>query len=131
MRFDKKEVLEALKLEIEFIERGGYYPSVRDPHRQPRTFRDSVTCLNLGWEEKEYLCMSCLLSEFVPPGKHTGEGALCHKIPLNDRGDTVESLQREGDSDKVQAAVLDWLKKTVAQLEAETAAEAPTSAARF
>lgn len=131
MRFDKKEVLEALKLEIEFIQRGGYYPSVRDPRRPPRTFRDSVTCLNLGLEEKEYPCMSCLLSEFVPPGERTGDGDLCYKIPLNDRGDTVESLQREGDPGKVQAALLDWLKKTVARLEAEIAAEAAASPARF
>jgi hypothetical protein len=38
---------------------------------------------------------------------------LCHKIPLNERGDTVESLEREGDRDKARAAVLAWLKKTV------------------
>lgn len=123
MGFDKKEMIEALKLEIEFIEKGGYYPSVRDPHRQPRTFRDSVSCLNLGIEEKEEPCTDCFLSEFVSPEQRLSDGDLCHKIPLNDRGDTVESLQREGDPGKVQAAVLDWLKRTVARLEAEIANE--------
>ncbi len=131
MGFDNKAMIEALKLEIEFIERGGYNPSVHDPHRQPRTFRDSITCLNLGLEERQYPCTSCFLSEFVPPGEYAGEGLLCHKIPLNDRGDTVGSLEGQGDSDKVVAAVLGWLKRTVAELEAGTAAEAPTSAASF
>jgi hypothetical protein len=131
MGFDNKAMIEALKLEIEFIERGGYNPSVRDPHRQPRAFRDSITCLNLGLEERQYPCTSCFLSEFVPPGEYPGEATLCHKIPLNDRGDTVESLEGQGDSGKVVAAVLGWLKKTVAELKAGTAAEAPTSVASF
>lgn len=122
MKFDKKEMIEALKLEIQIIEKGGYYPSVRQSHSHPRTFRDSVSCLNLALEEKEYPCTSCFLSEFVPPEERTGEGDLCHKILLNDRGDTVESLERAGNPGKVQVAVLDWLKRTVARLQAEVAA---------
>ncbi len=119
MNVDKRQMIEALKLEIQVIEKGGYYPSVRQPHTQPRTFRDSVTCLNLGLEEKEHPCTSCFLSEFVPAHERTGNADLCHKIRLNDRGDTVETLEREGDPSKVQAVVLDWLKRTVARLEAE------------
>ncbi len=119
MGFDKKATIEALKLEIEFIEKGGYYPSVHDPHRQPRAFRDSIICLNLGLDEKREPCTSCFLTEFVPPHLREGGGNLCHKIPLNDRGDTVESLEREGNTDKLQAAVLGWLKRTVARLETE------------
>jgi len=119
--FDKQEMIEALKLEIEIIERGGYHPSVHEPHREPRTFRDSVTCLNVGLEEKERPCSECFLIEFVPPELRASGGDVCHKIPLNERGDTVESLEREGDPDKLQAAVLNWLKRTVARLEAELA----------
>jgi hypothetical protein len=120
MGFDKREMIEQLKLEIEVIERGGYHPSVREPRKSVRTFRDSVTCLNLGLEEKQHPCTSCFLVEFVPPELRNSGGDLCHKIPLNDRGDTVESL--EGDPDKLQAAVLAWLKSTVARLEKEVAA---------
>ena len=122
MGFDKREMIEQLKLEIEVIEKGGYYPSVRETRKQPRAFRDSVTCLNVGLEEKQHPCTSCFLIEFVPPELRHGEGDLCHKIPLNDRGDTVESLEREGDRDKLQAAILAWLKNTVARLEKEVAA---------
>ena len=123
MTFNKQVMLEALKLEIKVIEKGGYYPSVRDPRTTPRTFRDSVSCLNLGLEEKQHPCEECFLIEFVPPELRNSGDDPCHKIPLNERGDTVESLEREGNRDKLQATVLAWLKNTVARLEKEVAAE--------
>jgi hypothetical protein len=48
-------------------------------------------------------------------------GDLCHKIPLNEKGDTVESLKAEDDPQKLQTTVLGWLKRTVAKLEEELA----------
>jgi hypothetical protein len=122
MAFDKNEMIEQLKFEILMIEKGGYYPSVRDARRDPEIFRDSITCLNVGLEEKERACTTCFLSEFAPPGLRNSNEDLCHKIPLNEKGDTVESLKVQGDPDKVREAVLAWLKKTVARLEQEVAA---------
>ena len=119
MGFDKKEMMEQLKFEIVMMEKGGYDPSVREPRRNPEIFRDSITCLNISLEEKEHPCTSCFLSEFAPPGARNSEGDLCHKIVLNERGDTVESLKAENDPYKLQATVLGWLKKTVASLEEE------------
>jgi hypothetical protein len=122
MGFDKLEMINQLKFEIEMIEKGGYHPSVRDPRHAPEIFRDSVTCLNVGLEEKEHPCSSCFLSEFAPPEVRDSQGDVCHKIRLNDQGDTVESLKAEGDPNKLQANVLAWLKNTVAKLEQEVAA---------
>jgi hypothetical protein len=119
--FDKKEMIEQLKFEIQMIEKGRYYPSVREPRQDPEIFRDSITCLNVGLEEKEHPCSSCFLSEFAPPELRNSEGDICHKIPLNEKGDTVESLKSEDDPYKLQATVLGWLKKTVAKLEKEVA----------
>jgi len=123
MPFDKREMLEALKLEIMVIEKGGYLPSVHEPHAEPRIFRDSVTCLNVGLpdQEKKHPCSSCFLIDFVPEQYKHSNNDPCHKIPLNDRGDTVETLQH--DPDKLQAAVLAWLRATVKKLEADLAAE--------
>ncbi len=121
--FDKKEMIRQLKLEIEVIEKGGYYPSVREPRKEPRYFRDSVSCLNLGVEEKQEPCTDCFLIDFVPQEYRNANGDLCHKIPLNERGDTVESLAREGNPDKLREAVLNWLRNTVGRLEKEVAAE--------
>jgi hypothetical protein len=122
MTFDKQEMIQQLKFEIQMIEKGAYCPSVRDPRKVPEIFLDSVTCLNVGLEEKKHPCTSCLLSVFVPPGMHNSSGDICHKIPLNEKGDTIESLNSQDDPYKLQATVLVWLNKTVARLEGEVAA---------
>jgi hypothetical protein len=119
MAFDKQEMIEQLKFEIQMLEKGRYYPSVREPRQNPEIFRDSVTCLNVGLEEKEHPCSSCFLSEFAPPELRNSQGDVCHRIPLNQKGDTVESLKAEDDPYKLRATVLGWLKKTVAKLEKE------------
>jgi hypothetical protein len=117
MGFDKKEMIEQLKFEIEMIEKGRYFPPVREPHRTPEIFRDTITCLNVGLSEKRYSCSSCFLSEFVPSEFRDCGGTICHKIPLNEKGDTIESLKTEDDPYKLQGAVLGWLRKTVKALE--------------
>lgn len=39
---DKRQaLLDALKLELEFVERGGYEPSVHEPHKEMATFQNS------------------------------------------------------------------------------------------
>jgi hypothetical protein len=119
MPFDKQELIDRLKLEIDVIEKGGYYPSVREPRRELRIFRDSVSCLNVGLEEKKEPCIHCFLMEFVPP-EHRDKEDPCHYIPLNEAGETVASLSAQGDRERLQDAVLQWLKTTVARLEAET-----------
>jgi hypothetical protein len=123
MGFDKKEMIEQLKFEIQMIEKGGYYPSVRDPRHNPEIFRDTITCLNVGLEEKEHACSACFLSEFAPPHLRNSNDDICHQIPLNEKGDTIRSLKAEDDPYKIQATVLGWLKKTVAKLEEEIAAK--------
>lgn len=120
MGFDTKEMIDKLKFEIEMIEKGRYFPSVREPRRNPEIFRDTITCLNVGLEEKKYPCSSCFLSEFVPPEFRDSAGIICHKIPLNEKGDTIESLKADEDPYKLQGAVLAWLKNTVRTLEQKT-----------
>ena len=122
MGIDKKEMIQQLKFEIQMIEKGGYYPSVREARHAPEIFRDSITCLNVGLEEKEHACSSCFLSEFAPAEVRNSNDDICHKIPLNEKGDTVESLKAEGDPYKLQATVLGWLKKTVEKLEQDLSA---------
>ena len=124
MPTDKKTMLDALKMEIVVIEKGGYHPSVHRPHDEPRVFRDSISCLNvgLGDDKKEHACAECFLIDFVPEKYKDSNEDPCHKIPLNAQGDTVESLSRTSSPEDVQAAVLAWLKATVRRLEADLAA---------
>jgi len=118
MKFDKQEMIDKLKLEAGILRDGGYNPSVREPHAQPRIFRDSVTCLNVGLEVKKEPCANCLLMVFVPP-EHRDRENPCHHITLNAKGDTVASLEAAGDRDNLEKALLGWLDKTIATAEKE------------
>ena len=126
MPTDKKAMLDALKMEIQVIEKGGYHPSVHQPHNEARVFRDSISCLNVGLadDKKQHACAECFLIDFVPEEHKARNDDPCHKIQLNERGDTIESLQESGrPPEEVQEEVLCWLKATVEKLEAELAVE--------
>lgn len=43
MLFNKSDMINQLRIEIAMLERGGYQPSVHDPHREFHIFRDSVS----------------------------------------------------------------------------------------
>ena len=119
MKLEKNEVIDKLKLELEVLEKGGYAPSVHEPHWTPRVFRDSVSCPNLGLEIKVEPCSSCFLMEFVP-SEHRDKEDACHYIPLNERGDTVASLSRQGKEEALHGALRSWLQKTMFRLAEET-----------
>jgi len=121
MPTNPQQLLEALKFELYFLERGGYERSVREPRQELSVFRDSPSCLNYGLEARKYPCSDCFLINFVPPEKRE-ESRPCHHILLNDRGDTLETLQGWGHDFEVQEALRAWLKKTIADLEADLVA---------
>jgi hypothetical protein len=134
----KQALLNALKLELEFYEHGGYKAvrgrlperaSEKEPismllsgdhtpesRKEFSVFRDSPSCLNYGSPVKEHPCSECWLIDFVPVEKR-GEAVPCHHIPLSERGDTIATLGGPGDAPDVQEAVLDWLHRTIQQLE--------------
>jgi hypothetical protein len=114
---DQQVLLAALKFELSFLERGGYGRSVREPRRELSVFQDSPSCLNYASAERTHPCSECFLINFVPAEKQ-GESIPCHHIPLNDRGDTLESLEGYGRDFQVQEAMRGWLQKTIAELEA-------------
>lgn len=118
MGYGRPELIEKLKLELEVLEKGGYAPSVREPHQTQRVFRDSVSCPNLGTEVKVDPCSSCYLIAFVPQ-EHRDKADACHYIPLNDRGDTTISLLQKGGEEAMYTTLHAWLEKTIAQLETE------------
>jgi len=125
MNINTKELIEQLKLEIQVIERGGYSPSVHQPHAELRIFRDSVSCPNLALDEKTAPCAHCWLAQFIP-SEYLDKEEPCHYLPLNERGDTVASLAERGDEDSIQRELLGWLRRTVKQLEQTVAHPAAT-----
>ena len=120
MAKDERDMLELLKMELEFIEQGGYGRSVRTPWKPTSSFRDSLTCVNYALPQKTHPCDECHLIDFVPHGRE-GDELPCHAIPLNAAGDTVESL--EGNQAKLEEALKEWMRAKIAELEARRESE--------
>jgi len=112
---DTRDTLDVLKNELNFLEKGGYGRSVREPQKATSLFQDSPTCFCYPDREHEECC---LLSRFIPP-EHRADPVPCHFIRLNDNGDTVSSMEDRDDRQLLEEAVRGWLTKTIAVLEAE------------
>jgi hypothetical protein len=46
----------------------------------------------------------------------------CHRIPLNESGDTVETIEGYEDQQKLEETVKEWLLAKIKQIEQERAA---------
>jgi hypothetical protein len=120
MSDDKRDVLEVLKFELEFLEQGGYGHSVRTPWKATSVFQDSPSCLNFNDPARPHPCNECLLTDFVPREARE-EDIPCHFIPLNHQGETVDSLERNAHQLEMEETLKNWLRTTIARLERERA----------
>lgn len=120
MAKDERDILELLKSELDFIEKGGYGRSVRTPWKATSPFRDSLSCVNYALPEKAHPCSECHLIEFVPADKRSEE-LPCHAIPLNAAGDTVESL--EDNQTKLEESLKEWMRAKIEEIETARLAE--------
>jgi len=118
MAKDDRDILELLKQELSFIEKGGYGRSVRAPWLPKSLFQDSLSCLNYGYPYRAHPCAECHLIEFVGPDDRS-QTVPCHFIPLNEAGKTIEELEMDGDEARTENAVKSWLEGKISQLEAE------------
>ncbi len=118
MARDDRDILELLKAELDFLEKGGYGRSVRTRWKATSPFRDSLTCVNFALHEKKHPCSECHLIDFVPSDKQ-GEELPCHAIPLNAEGDTVDSLELEDNQAKLEEALRQWMRRKIKQIETE------------
>lgn len=117
---DDRDILELLKEELDFIEKGGYGRSVRTPWQEKSTFQDSLTCINYGYPYRAHPCSECHLLEFVSP-EHYGEEVPCHFIPLNKDGETIEDLELKDNEAKLEREVKSWLRAKISEIEEERA----------
>ena len=117
MANDNRDLLELLKEELDFIEMGGYGRSVRTPWLPKSIFQDSLSCLNYGYPYRAHPCNECHLIDFVAP-EHRTEMVPCHFIPLDEAGDTIESLDSEENQNRTERLLKEWLCQRIQQLEA-------------
>jgi hypothetical protein len=116
MASKKRDLLEVLKLELEFLKGGGYRKG--SSWRPQFIFEDSPTCLNYGDPERKRLCSECVLMSLVPAEFRDGKPP-CHHISLNERNDTIQSLQQWSTPEELEDAVSEWLMNTIQKLELE------------
>ena len=117
MAKDDRDLLELLKTELDFIEKGGYGRSVRTPWLPKSIFQDSLSCLNYGYFHRAHPCNECHLIDFVAP-EHRTEMVPCHFIPLDEAGDTIEDLDSEENQNRTERLLKEWLRERIHQLEA-------------
>jgi len=128
MSDDKRDILEVLKFELNFLEQGGYGRSVRTPWKPTSIFLDSPSCINFNDASRPHPCNECLLTDFVPANGQE-EPVPCHHIPLNSQGETVYTMERQRVQIEMEEAVKAWLRQTIQRIEQERAAKAHTRAA--
>jgi hypothetical protein len=118
MSSDKRDLLAVLKAELEFLEKGGYRQTARAAWRPQFVFQDSPTCLNFDPTRQPRPCSDCVLTQLVP--QESAEKKIpCRYIPLNERGETIDSFYRCRTAEELEAALGPWLKQTIERLEQE------------
>jgi hypothetical protein len=116
MQKDERDLLDVLKFELNFLEKGGYGRSSREPWRPVFIFEDSPTCMNYDCKQNPAPCSDCVLMQLVPPELRLGK-IPCRQIPLNASGETLDSLYRYGDQHEIEETFRNWLVATIAELE--------------
>ncbi len=119
MPHKNRDILAVLRFELKFLEEGGYAHSPFAPWRAPYIFEDSPTCLNFKDSARLHPCSECLLTQFVPPELREQDRA-CRFIPLNDNGQTVDSLYRSATQKETEDVLRDWLRREVKRIQTET-----------
>jgi hypothetical protein len=104
--------LQVLKNELSFVQKGGYRAPLG--WRAPLVFEDSPTCSKrrcTGCPETD-----CVLMTFVPP-QWRYERVPCRHIPLNDAGESLDSLYRTETIEEIERILENWLVENIHQLE--------------
>jgi hypothetical protein len=115
---DNRNTLEVLRAELNFVTKGGYGRSPREPWRAVLPLEDSPTCLNYDCKDNPAPCEECLLMQFVPAEK-LGEKVPCRHIPVTPGGETLLQLYRGATEQDIEEALTGWLKREIAKLENE------------
>lgn len=114
MSKDERDMLDLLRSELDFIEKGGYGRDVRTPWRERSVFRDSLSCVNYALPEQAHPCNECHLIDLVPPEKRN-EVVPCHSILLTESGDTIETL--DGNQSVLEDVLKHWLRRKIREIE--------------
>src|SRR5215472_2197787 len=112
---ERCDLINALESELSFLERGGYWSTQSPSWRYPLIFRDSPTCLSRERPSDARACTQCVLLPLVP-AEHRGGEFPCRCIPLNGKGETLDSLCRSRSREEAESIVGSWLRAKIREL---------------
>ena len=113
---DDRDILELLKAELAFLEKGGYRKGPRYPWRPTFMFEDSPTCINFQGEGHPRPCGECALIQFVPEDRKKLRYP-CRHIQLTSQGECVNSFYEWGTEEELEVALRGWLQRTIQAIE--------------
>jgi hypothetical protein len=116
MAHGKQELLDVLKFELDFLKAGGYRETPHVLGRSRFFFVDSPACLNLCLAPTERACPECALVQLTPSDRRS-ERFPCQHIRLDERGQTLKSLYSSRNQQETEAALANWLKAEIQELE--------------
>lgn len=117
---NRRNVLQLLKAELQFVENGGYRLSERSPWRPPYVFEESPSCPNYSDRSRPHLCSECWLLPFVAPDLRD-EQVPCRFVQLTPEGVTIDSLYRYGSTAETEDLLSEWLQRCIREIETELA----------
>ena len=120
MATGNRDLLEVLKAELNFAEKGGYRYTARVPWRPQFIFQDSPTCLNFDSSAPRRPCSECILMQLVPEERRKQQ-IPCRHIALNEQAETFDHFYHCGTAEELEKALISWLKATIRTIEAERA----------
>jgi hypothetical protein len=120
MTSNRRNLLDVLKAELEFLEKGGYRHTARADWRPQFIFQDSPTCLNFDPTHPARPCSDCALMQLIPEDRRDKK-IPCRYIPLTKSGETIDFFYHTGTQEELETAVREWLKTTIGELEQEEA----------
>lgn len=119
---DNRDLLTVLRSELEFLNKGGYRNTARVAWRPHFIFQDSPTCLNFDPTQPQRACSECALMQLVPVDAAKRK-IPCRLIPLNERGETIDSFYQSGTAEELELALGEWLRSTIKELESRVRCE--------
>ncbi len=104
-------LLEALRFELNFLDRGGYRKSGLWSFAEPSFFEDSPLCPNRAGSQPAIPCSQCVLAKFIPP-ENSKEPRACQSIPLDELGTTLFTLRQKNAPDaEIDSRLRSWLRQ--------------------
>ncbi|HEV3218292.1 MAG TPA: hypothetical protein VGZ48_00870 [Candidatus Acidoferrales bacterium] len=116
MAIDDRNLLDVLHFELDFLLKGGYGSSPREPWRCPLIFEDSPSCMNYDTKDHPSPCGECVLMPLVSAADRE-KMIPCRHIPLSPNGDTLASLYRYASQQEIENVMRSWLENTIDRLE--------------